>query len=146
LRTYVIDARGESIIHFSPVRTFIGDITSAVTGQPTLYAVDARWSSSSFAFFHQPVRRWRVRRCGNTVGKWPAHVSFAHRPRSEANACRSCTRFRSLLPGHGQRFADKSGLELLAVQVVAMLVGQTFASWNQIAGWLRRLEGLERAG
>lgn len=72
LRTYVIDARGgESIIHFSPERTFIGDITSAVTEQPTLYAVDARWSSSSFAFFHQLVRRWRVRRCGNTVGQWP---------------------------------------------------------------------------
>lgn len=41
-RTYVIDAHGgESIIHFSPERTFIGDITSAVTGQPTPYAVDA---------------------------------------------------------------------------------------------------------
>ena len=41
-RTYAIDASGvESIIHFSPERAFIGDITSAVTGQPTLYAVDA---------------------------------------------------------------------------------------------------------
>jgi len=26
------------------------------------------------------------------------------------------------------------------------LVSQTFASWNQIAGWLRRLERFERAG
>jgi len=26
------------------------------------------------------------------------------------------------------------------------LVTLTFASWNQIAGWLRRLEGLGRAG
>jgi len=41
-RTYAIDASGvESIIQFSPERAFIGDITSAVTGQPTLYAVDA---------------------------------------------------------------------------------------------------------
>jgi CRP-like cAMP-binding protein len=41
-RTYAIDASGaESIIHFSPERAFIGDITSAVTGQATLYAVDA---------------------------------------------------------------------------------------------------------
>jgi len=41
-RTYAIDASGvETIIHFSPERAFIGDITSAVTGQPTLYAVDA---------------------------------------------------------------------------------------------------------
>jgi CRP-like cAMP-binding protein len=41
-RTYAVEASGvESIIHFSPERTFIGDITSAVTGQPTLYAVDA---------------------------------------------------------------------------------------------------------
>ena len=27
-----------------------------------------------------------------------------------------------------------------------LVVSQTFASWNQIAGWLRRLEGLDRAG
>ena len=41
-RTYAIDASGvESIIQFSQERAFIGDITSAVTGQPTLYAVDA---------------------------------------------------------------------------------------------------------
>ena len=41
-RTYAIDERGvESIIHFSPERTFIGDITSAVSGRPTQYAVDA---------------------------------------------------------------------------------------------------------
>ena len=41
-RTYAMDASGvESIIQFSPERAFIGDITSAVTGQPTLYAVDA---------------------------------------------------------------------------------------------------------
>ena len=41
-RTYAVEASGvESIIHFSPERTFIGDITSAVTEQPTLYAVDA---------------------------------------------------------------------------------------------------------
>jgi hypothetical protein len=25
------------------------------------------------------------------------------------------------------------------------MVSQTFASWNQIAGWLRRLEGLRNA-
>jgi hypothetical protein len=37
----------ESIIQFSPERTFIGDITSAVTGQPTLYAVDAIEPSGS---------------------------------------------------------------------------------------------------
>jgi len=41
-RTYANDASGvESIIKFSPERAFIGDITSAVTGQPTLYSVDA---------------------------------------------------------------------------------------------------------
>lgn len=41
-RTYAIDASGvESTIQFSPERAFIGDITSAVTRQPTLYAVDA---------------------------------------------------------------------------------------------------------
>ena len=41
-RTYAIDASGvESIIQFSPERAFIGDITSAVTGQPTPYTVDA---------------------------------------------------------------------------------------------------------
>jgi len=41
-RTYTIDARGrETITHFSPERAFIGDITSAVTGRPTPYAVDA---------------------------------------------------------------------------------------------------------
>jgi len=41
-RTYTIDARGvESILHFSPERAFIGDITSATTGRPTPYAVDA---------------------------------------------------------------------------------------------------------
>ena len=39
-RTYAIDASGvESIIQFSPERAFIGDITSAVTGQPTLSMV-----------------------------------------------------------------------------------------------------------
>jgi CRP-like cAMP-binding protein len=41
-RTYTIDARGrETILHFSPERAFIGDITSAVTGRPTPYEVDA---------------------------------------------------------------------------------------------------------
>ena len=49
-RTYVIDANGgESIVHFSPERSFIGDITSAVTGTPTLYAVDAIESSTILA-------------------------------------------------------------------------------------------------
>ena len=47
-RTYVVEASGvESIIQFSPECTFIGDITSAVTGQPTLYAVDAIESSTA---------------------------------------------------------------------------------------------------
>lgn len=32
---------GESIVHFSPERAFIGDITSAVTAQPTPNSVDA---------------------------------------------------------------------------------------------------------
>jgi len=41
-RTYAIDASGvESIVQFSPERAFIGDITSAVTGQPTPYTVEA---------------------------------------------------------------------------------------------------------
>jgi hypothetical protein len=41
-RTYAIDARSDdSIIHSSPACTFIGDITSAVTGRPTPYAADA---------------------------------------------------------------------------------------------------------
>src|SRR5262245_24423604 len=41
-RTYAVDASGvESIVQFSPERAFIGDITSAVTGQQTPYAVDA---------------------------------------------------------------------------------------------------------
>jgi CRP-like cAMP-binding protein len=47
LRTYVIDQHGrENIIYFSPERTFIGDITSAVTGRPTLYDIDAIEPSS----------------------------------------------------------------------------------------------------
>ena len=41
-RTYAIDRHGrESILYFSPERTFVGDITSAVTQGPTPYAVDA---------------------------------------------------------------------------------------------------------
>jgi CRP-like cAMP-binding protein len=41
-RTYAIDAQGvETILHFSPERAFIGDITSAVSGMPSLYSVDA---------------------------------------------------------------------------------------------------------
>ena len=31
-------------------------------------------------------------------------------------------------------------------QDLSCAASQTFASWNQIAGWLRRLEALERAG
>jgi CRP-like cAMP-binding protein len=41
-RTYAIDADGgETIIHFSPERAFIGDITSAVSGTPSPYMVEA---------------------------------------------------------------------------------------------------------
>ena len=41
-RTYAIDESGfESILKFSAERAFIGDITSAVTGQPTPYDVEA---------------------------------------------------------------------------------------------------------
>jgi hypothetical protein len=31
------------------------------------------------------------------------------------------------------------------LQVVAMLVDQTIASWNQIAGWLRQLDLIRAA-
>lgn len=45
-RTYAIDADGvETIIRFSPERSFIGDIVSATTGQPTQYTVEAIESS-----------------------------------------------------------------------------------------------------
>jgi CRP-like cAMP-binding protein len=62
-RTYAVEASGvESIIHFSPERTFIGDITSAVTGQPTLYAVDAIESSTTLmidlASFNRMLERF----------------------------------------------------------------------------------------
>jgi CRP-like cAMP-binding protein len=41
-RTYAIAADGtETIVDFSPERTFIGDITSAVSGRPSPYEVDA---------------------------------------------------------------------------------------------------------
>ena len=46
-RTYAIDAHGvETIIHFSPERAFIGDITSAVNKTPSPYSVDALESST----------------------------------------------------------------------------------------------------
>jgi CRP-like cAMP-binding protein len=42
LRTYTIDAEGdESIIYFSPERSWVGDIQSARTGRSTAYHVDA---------------------------------------------------------------------------------------------------------
>ncbi len=42
LRTYAIDPDGaESIIYFSPERTWVGDIQSARTRRPTAYEVDA---------------------------------------------------------------------------------------------------------
>jgi CRP-like cAMP-binding protein len=57
-RTYLIDARGsESIVHFSPERSFIGDITSAVTAQPTPYAVDAIEPSVLLAIDHASFNR-----------------------------------------------------------------------------------------
>src|SRR5262245_36885821 len=41
-RTYALDPDGgEGTISFSPERAFIGDIMSAITGQPTPYTVDA---------------------------------------------------------------------------------------------------------
>ena len=41
-RTYAIGADGtETIVYFSPERTFIGDITSAVSARPSPYEVDA---------------------------------------------------------------------------------------------------------
>ena len=41
-RTYAIDANGvETTIEFSPERAFIGNITSAVSGTPSPYSVDA---------------------------------------------------------------------------------------------------------
>jgi len=46
-RTYAVDDEGvESIIHFSPERSFIGDIVSATLGAPTSYFVDALESST----------------------------------------------------------------------------------------------------
>src|SRR6187455_1222015 len=62
-RTYAVEASGvESIIHFSPERTFIGDITSAVTGQPTQYAVDAiepsRTLNIDLASFNRMLERF----------------------------------------------------------------------------------------
>ena len=57
-RTYLIDTRGaESIVHFSPERAFIGDITSAVTGQPTPYAVDAIEPSTTLTIDHASFNR-----------------------------------------------------------------------------------------
>jgi hypothetical protein len=39
------------------------------------------------------------------------------------------------------------GAEIQLFEINSLeVVSQTFASWNQIAGWLRRLEALERAG
>ena len=73
-----VEASGvESIIHFSPERTFIGDITSAVTGQPTLYAVDAIEPSTTLtidlASFNRMLERFRHRArlllgCGGPQG------------------------------------------------------------------------------
>ena len=57
-RTYLIDARGgENIVHFSPERAFIGDITSAVTAQPTPYSVDAIEPSSTLTIDHASFNR-----------------------------------------------------------------------------------------
>jgi CRP-like cAMP-binding protein len=57
-RTYMIDARGgESIVHFSPERAFIGDITSAVTQQPTPYSVDAIEPSTTLTIDHASFNR-----------------------------------------------------------------------------------------
>ena len=57
-RTYMIDARGgESIVHFSPERAFIGDITSAVTARPTPYAVDAIEPSTILTIDHASFNR-----------------------------------------------------------------------------------------
>jgi CRP-like cAMP-binding protein len=57
-RTYLIDAHGsESIIHFSPERSFIGDITSAATAQPTPYAVDAIERSTTLMIDHASFNR-----------------------------------------------------------------------------------------
>lgn len=57
-RTYLIDARGnESIVHFSPERSFIGDITSAVTAQPTPYTVDAIEPSTTLTIDHASFNR-----------------------------------------------------------------------------------------
>lgn len=57
-RTYMIDARGaETIVHFSAERGFIGDITSAVTGQPTPYSVDAIESSTTLTIDHASFNR-----------------------------------------------------------------------------------------
>jgi len=57
-RTYLIDERGnESIVHFSPERSFIGDITSAVTAQPSPYAVDAIEPSTTLTIDHASFNR-----------------------------------------------------------------------------------------
>lgn len=57
-RTYMIDARGgETIVHFSAERAFIGDITSAVTGQPTPYSVDAIEPSTTLTIDHASFNR-----------------------------------------------------------------------------------------
>ena len=57
-RTYMVDARGgETIVHFSAERAFIGDITSAVTGQPTPYSVDAVEPSTILTIDHASFNR-----------------------------------------------------------------------------------------
>ena len=57
-RTYLIDPRGgESIVHFSAERSFIGDITSAVTAQPSPYAVDAIEPSTTLTIDHASFNR-----------------------------------------------------------------------------------------
>ena len=57
-RTYMLDARGgETIVHFSAERAFIGDITSAVTGQPTPYSVDAVEPSTILTIDHLSFNR-----------------------------------------------------------------------------------------
>lgn len=49
-RTYALDADGvETILHFSAERAFIGDITSATTGEPTPYSVEAIEASEILA-------------------------------------------------------------------------------------------------
>ncbi len=110
-RTYAVEASSvESIIHLSPERTFIGDITSAVTGRPNavrrgrhrvlhgpdnrprIVRPDARAVSGYLA--RLPVRSAAVPRCAatperNVVGRLGGRTVFRLR-RATAGSSGTC--------------------------------------------------------